>query len=272
MSVRPAKTQPGWASTQSDQCLPLRSVGNQGPELSSCGQRRLWSDWADAEADLSLRLAHMPFCWFSHEAAHLPVLQRTNLEAENGYNRVNSNQLSRLVAKPTKWHVRPAKTQISLGIRPVWSESSLCAQWVAKDPSFLHADSEDSDHTWRHSKTPAIHIMRNKCFWKPQLYYIKVGFSDLSKQLTLFLTWWESTYISVINFVRSTGTQNIRKNVWCAGIGKQQTSQTEPVVTPRICCGHQAEDAQRSDTQSNRNITKMMGPNSYIILKRHFEL
>ena len=38
--------------------------------------------------------------------------------------------------KPTKWHVRPAKTQISLGIR---------AQWVAKDQSFLHADSEDSD-------------------------------------------------------------------------------------------------------------------------------
>ena len=43
--------------------------------------------------------------------------------------------------------VRPAKTQISLGIRPVWSESSLCAQWVAKDPSFLHADSEDADQT-----------------------------------------------------------------------------------------------------------------------------
>ena len=41
--------------------------------------------------------------------------------------------------------VRPAKTQISLGIRPVWSESLLCAQWVAEDPRFLHADSEDSD-------------------------------------------------------------------------------------------------------------------------------
>ena len=27
-------------------------------------QRRLWSDWADAQADLSLRWAHMPFCWF----------------------------------------------------------------------------------------------------------------------------------------------------------------------------------------------------------------
>ena len=43
--------------------------------------------------------------------------------------------------------VRPAKTQISLGIGPVSSESLLCAQWVAKDPSFLHADSEDSDQT-----------------------------------------------------------------------------------------------------------------------------
>ena len=45
--------------------------------------------------------------------------------------------------------VRPAKTQISLGIRPVWSEFSLCAQWVGKDLSFLHADSEDSDQTGR---------------------------------------------------------------------------------------------------------------------------
>ena len=54
--------------------------------------------------------------------------------------------------------VRPAKTQISLGIClvwqslgicPVWSESLLCTQWVAKDPSFLHAESEDSDQTGR---------------------------------------------------------------------------------------------------------------------------
>ena len=27
-------------------------------------QRRLWSDWAEAQADLSLRWAHMPFCRF----------------------------------------------------------------------------------------------------------------------------------------------------------------------------------------------------------------
>ena len=64
------------------------------------------------------------------------------------WNRHQSN-LSRLMTNPTKWLSGPTKTQISLGIRPVWSKSSLCAQWVAKDPSFLHADSEDSDQTGR---------------------------------------------------------------------------------------------------------------------------
>ena len=34
---------------------------------------RRWSDWADAQAHLSLCWAHMPFCWFCHEAAHLWV-------------------------------------------------------------------------------------------------------------------------------------------------------------------------------------------------------
>ena len=45
--------------------------------------------------------------------------------------------------KAHKIDVRQAKTWISLHIRTVWPESLLCAQWVAKDPSFLHADSED---------------------------------------------------------------------------------------------------------------------------------
>ena len=47
----------------------VRSVGSLGPTISSCGQRRLWSDWADVQVDPSLRWAHMPFCWFCHEAA-----------------------------------------------------------------------------------------------------------------------------------------------------------------------------------------------------------
>ena len=51
--------------------------------------------------------------------------------------------------KTNKVSMRPAKTQISLCIRPVWSESSMCPQRVAEGPSFLHTNSEDSDQTGR---------------------------------------------------------------------------------------------------------------------------
>ena len=52
------------------------------------------------------------------------------------------------MTKPTKWSVRPVKTQISLGIRPVWSVFTvrLMGSWR---PMFLHVDSEDSDQTGR---------------------------------------------------------------------------------------------------------------------------
>ena len=61
----------------------------------------------------------------------------------------HNHNMSHLVTKPTKWHVRPAKTQISLGIRPVWSESSLSA-WRKLGSLATHwAHSEDSDQTGR---------------------------------------------------------------------------------------------------------------------------
>ena len=51
--------------------------------------------------------------------------------------------------KTNKMAVRPAKTQISLGIRPVWSESSLSA-WRNLGSLATHwAHSEDSDQTGR---------------------------------------------------------------------------------------------------------------------------
>ena len=57
--------------------------------------------------------------------------------------------MSRLVTKPTKWHVRSAKTQISLGIHPVWSESSLSAWRKLRSLATHWAHSEDSDQTGR---------------------------------------------------------------------------------------------------------------------------
>ena len=41
-------------------------------------------------------------------------------------------KMSRLMTKPTNWHVHPAKTQISPGIHPVWSVFAVCIKkaWV----------------------------------------------------------------------------------------------------------------------------------------------
>ena len=68
-------------------------------------------------------------------SSHVEMRQITNSQFEPRHDKTN------------KMNVHPVKTQISLGIHPVWSASSLCAQWVANDPRFLHADSGDSDQT-----------------------------------------------------------------------------------------------------------------------------
>ena len=98
--------------------------------------------------------------------------------------------LSRLMTKPTKWPVRPAKPQISLGIRPVWSESLLFAHWVAEDPCFLHADSKDFDQTGRMPRQIWVfagctcHFVR---FVMRQLIYVSVYNAWLCMKETFFI-------------------------------------------------------------------------------------
>ena len=47
--------------------LPVRMKGHCVLSYPMSAQRRLWSDWTDAQADLGLRWAHRSFCWFCHE-------------------------------------------------------------------------------------------------------------------------------------------------------------------------------------------------------------
>ena len=61
----------------------------------------------------------------------------------------NENHSSHNDRKRSYGHVRPAKIQIRLRIRAVWSESSLGAFWIAKDTRFLHVNKEESDHIAR---------------------------------------------------------------------------------------------------------------------------
>ena len=72
MNVRPANSdQPG----QPPSLIKVFAVRMKKPWVFSyplSAQRRLWSDWAYAKAELSLRWAHcLSFCWFCHFAAHL---------------------------------------------------------------------------------------------------------------------------------------------------------------------------------------------------------
>ena len=77
--------------------------------------------------------------------------------------------------------MRTTKVQMNMGIHAVWSESSLCTQWLAKDPRFLHADSEDSDETrqmprpiWVFAGSTAI-LLRLTCLKFPSTLCL-VGF------------------------------------------------------------------------------------------------
>ena len=119
----------------------------------SCGQRRLRSACADPHSLISIRYTHILYIFVRFVCCSPRILVRTSMNLIRIGILVFACEIYVIWAashdKTNKMTVRTAKTQISLGIRPVWSESSPCAQWVAKDQSFLHAGSEDSDHTGR---------------------------------------------------------------------------------------------------------------------------
>ena len=66
-----------WISTQSDQ--RLRYSREEAVLSYPWGtQWRLWSGWADVQADLSLRCAHMSFCWSCRAQAEMTELNCSN--------------------------------------------------------------------------------------------------------------------------------------------------------------------------------------------------
>ena len=76
--------------------------------------------------------------WQSHENVWVTVPPAATITSEE--------KLSHDMTKPTKWE----STKQRLGSAWVSAQSDqslLCTEWVAKDPSFLHVDSKDSDQT-----------------------------------------------------------------------------------------------------------------------------
>ena len=123
--------------------------------LHVCEHPRLWRDCAGSpEPSLVANVISTIISWagsFYWLSCIILNLSKSMTNVNNVWEKQHSfsyglkSHMSRDVTKPTNWHVRPVKTQISLCIRPVWSESLLCTQWVGKGPSFHHADREDSE-------------------------------------------------------------------------------------------------------------------------------
>ena len=122
----------------------------QNQQNDLCTQQRLRSAWASAQSDPSLRcvlfwvakdpmLLHVLyclhcscFCWRRCESGSLTVMRGSfrklgeNITLGNSISNRRKKVRSKwkkswLMTKLTKWHVRQAKIQISLGICPVWS-------------------------------------------------------------------------------------------------------------------------------------------------------
>ena len=105
--------------------------------------------------------------------------------------------------KPNNLIVRSAKTQISIGISPVWSESSLYDDWVTEDPSFLHADSKDSDQTELMPRLIGVFSWRTVTFLvflmsrlkSPTMWYVRPAKAQISLRIRavwaepLLVTW-----------------------------------------------------------------------------------
>ena len=92
----------------------------------SSAHRRVWSEWVDAQAYLTVRWAHRSLRWFCHAPVHFYhqiagalAEEGRSLEEVTKWAKLATESMGKLpifssfymnsrTTKPTKWHVRPA--------------------------------------------------------------------------------------------------------------------------------------------------------------------
>ena len=135
--------------------------------------------------------------------------------------------------------MRPVKTQISLGIHPVWSESSLCTQWVGTDTSFLHADSEDSDQTGR--KPTLIWVFAGRTLTLSVLSYFNESLlfylQFLVKNLQLSCRLPKSTLLSA-RMSSWSALPSVIHNLWSLGKNMVAKWITGKLLPNMVCLNH----------------------------------
>ena len=183
VTVRPSKTQISLGNRPVF-AVRMKKVWVLTYPLSA--QRRLWSDWADAQADLSLRWAHTHFVgfvmsWLICVDWYLSVPRETGRAAKQDL------KMSRDMTKQTEWlcaqrRLRSSWTsaQSDQSSLPAWRNlGSLTTYW---------AHSEDSDQTGR----------------MPRLIWVFAGHTLILLVLTYrgsngFVEVWKADYVCWMN-------------------------------------------------------------------------
>ena len=149
-----------WSSAQYDQSLRMKKAWVRSYPLSA--KRRPWSDWADAQDELSLRWAHMPFCWFCHEAAHFCLYAK---------HQQDSNMMISRTADKSRPSGKPSV--INLDLPDDYSVASKSEITVGKTNEPRHdkadkltcAPSEDSDQPGHPTSLIRVVAVRMKKPW-----------------------------------------------------------------------------------------------------------
>ena len=123
--------------------------------------------------------------------------------------------------KTNKMSVRPAKTQISLGIRPVWSESSLSAWRNLGSLATYWAHSEDSDQTWRMSRL--IWVFAGRTLTLLVLSCCGSNKLVVAKKQFLKVSWhWEGIYFMSLHTLTSWNVVDVTQKNWAEAWQNQQ--------------------------------------------------
>ena len=93
-------------------------------------QRRLWSDWADAQVDLSLCWTHRVFCLFCRAAAQMSLSLRKSWKAIMSYILFRNAKLQ-LIKCCLKWHLSLVEAKMQDCIKfQIWNAGNVIIHWL----------------------------------------------------------------------------------------------------------------------------------------------
>ena len=149
------------------------SMVSWGPNVSSCGQRRLWSVWVDAQADPSLHWVQRSFCLFCHEVAQMSSVMILRAWA----NSADPNQTARGAARGAVW----SGSTVCHSVCIVWTYYSMvephCSNfriitaifWVSEYLGILRYYADASKYC-----KPIYSKIKNLITWKNYSKYPKI--------------------------------------------------------------------------------------------------